>query len=262
VRGSPVEVREVLTNVVANALDASLPGGAVEVGIVGGESVVGVQVVGRGCGMSADVKAKVFDPFFTTKGIKGNGLGLSIAYGIVKRHGGDIRIDSALGCGTTVTVELPRARAEPVPTTVVELAVEAPRSSYLPDRVLVVDDDAVVGRVLVGMLRQLGVHGELESDPRLALRRVDKLSGQFDAVMSDLHMPNVDGLSLAASIAAFETPPPVVLMSGSLGCEEWAHQSVFGAPGVSQFLAKPFTLGQLREVLEALKTPAARLGAV
>jgi signal transduction histidine kinase len=109
VAGDPAALREALTNIVLNAVDAMPGGGRLLVETRTSEGAVSVAITDTGVGMSDSVQFRAQEPFFTTKGVKATGLGLSVAYGIVRSHGGDVTIRSAEGAGTTVTVTLPRA---------------------------------------------------------------------------------------------------------------------------------------------------------
>ncbi len=106
VRVSPSEIREVLTNLIFNAVDAMPQGGELHVMTNGNDNVVWCKIKDTGIGMTQDVKERIFDPFFSTKG-HGTGLGLSISFAIIQKYGGDIRVDSTPGGGTTFTIELP-----------------------------------------------------------------------------------------------------------------------------------------------------------
>lgn len=103
------QIQQVLVNLFVNAIQAMAPGGRLAVGTRAGERPgrVEVTVADTGKGIPAEHLPHVFDPFFSTKGVEGTGLGLSVSYGIVKNHGGDIRVESRVGAGTTFTVELP-----------------------------------------------------------------------------------------------------------------------------------------------------------
>jgi PAS domain S-box-containing protein len=107
VQGNPSELKEVFLNVINNALDAMPKGGSLTINTFKEDGRVVVSIRDTGMGMSEEVQRKVFDPFFTTKGVEGSGLGMSVAYGIVTRHGGEIKVESREGMGTTVLVKLP-----------------------------------------------------------------------------------------------------------------------------------------------------------
>ena len=107
--GNHSEIREVLTNMIHNSIDALLDGGKIEITTKMRYDKVEIKVIDNGLGMIEEIKNKVFDPFFTTKKGKGNGLGLSTAYGIISRHNGEITVESEPGEGTTFTITLPTA---------------------------------------------------------------------------------------------------------------------------------------------------------
>jgi signal transduction histidine kinase len=105
--GDPAEIKEVLTNLIYNSIDALPDGGSLKITTSTRDDKVEIKVIDNGLGMSEEVRNRVFDPFFTTKGEKNDGLGLSVAYGIVSRHNGEITVDSEPGEGTTFTITLP-----------------------------------------------------------------------------------------------------------------------------------------------------------
>lgn len=105
--GDAAEIKEVLTNLIYNSIDALPDGGSIKITTAMRDDKVEIRVIDNGRGMSDEVKTRVFDPFFTTKKEKSDGLGLSVAYGIVSRHNGEITVDSEPGEGTTFTITLP-----------------------------------------------------------------------------------------------------------------------------------------------------------
>jgi len=107
IAGSASELREVFTNLINNALDAMPKGGHIKFKTSQENSHISIMVEDTGTGIPKDIKDKIFDPFFTTKGVQSTGLGMSVSYGIIKRHRGTIKVDSIKGEGTTFTIELP-----------------------------------------------------------------------------------------------------------------------------------------------------------
>lgn len=105
--GNASEVKDVLTNMIYNSIDSLPDGGSIKITTAMRDEKVEIKVIDNGLGMSEEVKNRVFDPFFTTKKEKNDGLGLSVAYGIVSRHNGEITVESEPGEGTTVTITLP-----------------------------------------------------------------------------------------------------------------------------------------------------------
>ncbi|MBC7223897.1 MAG: GAF domain-containing protein, partial [Anaerolineae bacterium] len=142
------ELREVLTNMIFNAVDAMPSGGTITLRTRQDGDWAVVEVQDTGIGMSEEVRRRVFDPFFTTKGPASTGLGLSTSYGIVRRHGGNIEVQSMLGKGTTLTIRLPTVAAAPAEAPAPEPVVPATRSGHI----LVVDDDPEVRETLSRVL--------------------------------------------------------------------------------------------------------------
>ncbi len=248
VAGDPSELREVLTNLVFNALDAMPAGGrlAFRTGVEAGR--VFCAVADTGVGMPAEARTRVFDPFFTTKSEKGSGLGLSIVYGIVTRHGGEIEIASEVGQGSVFTLRFPVAAPMP----------EAPRppappGGSPPSRVLVVDDEPVVRAALSEVLAAEGHAVTACADGPAALERFREEA--FDLVVTDLSMPGMSGWELAGRVKAQRPETPVLLITG------WGDQidpAEARAKGVDRVLAKPFTRINLVTLIVELIAPQTR----
>jgi PAS domain S-box-containing protein len=154
VMGRPAELNEVLTNLVLNAIDAMPKGGTLRIRTrLGDHRHAVITVADTGMGMSDDVRKKVFDPFFTTKGEEGTGLGLSVSHSIVERHGGDLKVDSRPGEGTTFTITLPIGMN---PTG--EAAQSGEPGTERTGRILLVDNDPQVLTILGEMLKDAGHH--------------------------------------------------------------------------------------------------------
>ena len=250
------ELELAILNLAVNARDAMPQGGTIRVRAenlpeVHMESLhgdfVGLSIIDTGIGMSADVQARVFEPFFTTKEIgKGSGLGLAQVYGFIRQSGGTVRIQSAPGCGTSVTLLLPRSRRLESPAASSHAAVfgVAPDTGSAGSALMVEDNDAVAA--LVGqMLREVGYDVIHVSGASAAL---DVLAnGQpFDIVFSDILMPgDMDGVELARQIRARRPGLPVVLTSGFAGAlKETAESEGFAV------LLKPYDLAQLSSTLQ------------
>jgi signal transduction histidine kinase/ActR/RegA family two-component response regulator len=243
VAGRPEELREVFTNLLANALEA-MPGGGRLVfrgGTEGSTAVVSVR--DTGVGMSAETARRVFEPFFTTKGPQGSGLGLSVVWGIVTRHGGTVEVDSRPGEGSTFTVRLPAARSLPEPP-----AGSADARPARPARVLVVDDEVAVREVLRDLLRGEGYSVVDAADGRSGLALCE--TEPIDLVLSDVSMPGMSGWEVAEACHTRFPHVPVGLITGwgdSLDPAELARH------GVRFILAKPFEAGEvLHRVSDAL----------
>jgi len=192
VAGISAELREVFMNLLINGLDA-MPGGGQFVFRVSSdaESVI-IAAEDTGCGMSDETRRRVLEPFFTTKGARGTGLGLAVSWGIVKRHGGTIEIESTLGMGSVFMIRLPISVGDLAPE-----ASVSPSRQGRSGRVLVIDDEMEVRCVLRDMLTPCG-HSVLEADSAeagLALLE----SESVDVILTDISMPGMSGWDVAAA---------------------------------------------------------------
>lgn len=249
VSGDMAELRQVLTSIALNALDAMPEGGNLTFRTGRDGRRAFCQVADTGLGMTEQVCMHVFDPFFTTKREKGKGFGLSGAYAIVDRHGGEISVQSEVGKGTTFTVWLPLT-AEVGETAAPAPRPAAPAAAPGPKRksgavILVVDDSEEVREVLRELLSRHGYTVVTVPDGESALVELD--ARPFDLAMVDLSLPGISGLEVANRVKARWPATHVALMTGygdRLGPDD-AQPS-----GVDFVLAKPFSLDQLRSVVD------------
>lgn len=252
VRADAGQLRQVIMNLVANAIDAVQGGGEVRVSAdvveVGGEvdpddvispppgRFVAIEVRDGGCGMSAATRRKIFDPFFTTKPT-GHGLGLAAVLGIVRGHRGGLRLRTAPGEGATFRVLLPvtedAARVEPRPVPAPERAGKT---------VMVVDDEETVRDVLCQMIEDLGYRavGAACGDDAFALADG---SAPLHAAIVDLSMPRLEGRAVIDGLRARRPTMPVILTSGY-------DRDRLGAITAAGFLRKPFRFEALEQVLD------------
>jgi nitrogen-specific signal transduction histidine kinase len=249
VSGDMAELRQVLTSMALNALDAMPEGGNLtfRTGREGGR--VFCQVVDTGIGMSEHTRLHVFDPFFTTKREKGKGFGLSGAYAVVDRHGGEITVESEPGKGAIFTVWLPVAAdaVEPLPTPARPAPAAAPPAPKpVPGaKILVVDDSEEVREVLRELLSRHGYTVVTSPDGESGL--VELETRPFDLAMVDLGLPGISGLEVAHRLKSRWPATRVALMTGygdRMGSEDVKSK------GVDFVLAKPFSLDQLRSVVD------------
>lgn len=252
IRGNDSELREVFVNLIFNALDAMPKGGDLAITMRREGVFVQVQVADTGCGMSEEVQRRVFEPFFTTKGVKGTGLGLPVSYGIVSRHDGRIEVDTEQGRGTTFTIALPaistRAVADEMARTV--HAIGPP--SHLAD-VVVVDDDASVAEMVTEALRDRGHHVRSATGAREALTLIE--AQEATVLVTDLSMPEMNGIALADEVRERWPGTRIVLMTG-------ADLSSLGDVSLEQIgdftLTKPFELDELVYLVESAATLAVK----
>jgi CheY-like chemotaxis protein len=250
VSGSPAELREVLTNLVFNAVDAMPQGGTLTLRSRSTADHVFLSVEDTGTGMSPAVRQRLFEPFFTTKGERGTGLGLSVAFGIVQSHGGEISAASEVGQGSTLTIRLPVLREVAGSAERGAQATEAPRAPHSTPhslRILVVEDEQSVRHFLERVLKHLGHHPRLAGDAAEGLAAFN--AERFDLVFTDYGLPGMTGEELARAIAAQSPATPVVLLTG------WSDQFNADArpmPGVTRILGKPLAINVLAETLDAV----------
>ena len=248
VAGRPEELREVLTNLVTNAVDAMPDGGRCTLRLGAEPEWAVVSVRDTGVGMEEDMRRRVFEPFFTSKGPRGTGLGLAVSWGIVTRHGGTIEVDSVPGEGSTFIVLLP------VPVTVPDVVtgVTMPPPARAA-RVLIIEDEPEVQAVLADMLREAGYVVSVARDGDNGLEHCE--AEPVDIVLSDISMPGLSGWDVAARLRARFPAIPIGFVTG------WGDQldpERLTRTGVSFVIAKPFqALDVLRHVAHALSTPDA-----
>jgi CheY-like chemotaxis protein len=247
VAGRPEELREVLTNLVTNAVDAMPAGGGCHVRLgTEGEWAV-MSVTDTGVGMPEEMRRRVFEPFFTSKGPRGTGLGLAVSWGIVTRHGGTIEVDSAPGHGTTFRIRLP------IPVTLPDVVVGVPvTAAPRAARLLVIEDEPEVQSVLADMLREAGYGVVVAKDGVEGLDRCE--SEEVDLVLSDISMPGISGWDVAARLRARRPHIPIGFVTG------WGDQldpERLARAGVDFVVAKPFQAHDLlRHVAQVVMRPA------
>lgn len=239
VLGNPASLREVVTNLVLNAVDALPQGGSIRVHTWAEGDHVMLGVNDDGIGMSDDVRRRVLEPFFTTKGVKRTGLGLSVNFGIIERHHGELSIASAPGQGTAVTIRLP-AVSGPAP-----LSTPAPaHGAAAQRRVLVVDDQLEVRQAIGELLESRGLSVTLASGGQDALAQLDA-GLDPDVVITDLGMPGMTGRELAHAIKQRWRDLPVGLATG------WGDSSRHTQDSETDFvMSKPIDLDRLLEEIE------------
>lgn len=246
IAGDAAALRELLTNLVLNAADAVPDGGRITITTGVDGDVVTLAVTDTGVGMADEVRRRAHEPFFTTKGVKATGLGLSVAYGIARRHGGEVTIDSAPGRGTTVLVRFPAVAA------VERTAPPAPGARRGPLRVLLVDDEEEVRHAMAEMLAIDGHTVVAAADGAEALGLLERDPG-VELVMTDLVMPAMTGWDLAAAVKARRPALPVGVISG---WGDLPDSSAGGHSPVDFVLPKPFTLEALHDAIGRLpQTP-------
>ncbi len=283
VLGYAPEIREALTNLIFNAVDAMPNGGTLRMAghvvespgspsldwfrreaagsgpppaqstlrpIDPSARLVELTVSDTGIGMAEDVRRRVFDPFFTTKGTGGTGLGLSVVYGIMERHGGRIEVESTQGRGTTFTLRFQSSAAVDAPS-----KASGVGEVVSVRRLLVIDDEDAVRETLVQLLLTSG-HQVLEAPSgAVGLQILDQ--APVDCVLTDLGMPEMVGWEVARRVKARRPDLPVVLLTG------WGEQVAGGAGAeddsmVDRIVGKPVRLDELLRVIAVLTSTPVR----
>ncbi|HET9445795.1 MAG TPA: ATP-binding protein, partial [Steroidobacteraceae bacterium] len=242
--GQESEIRDALTNLIFNAVDAMPDGGTLTLRTRSSAETVQLEVVDSGVGMDEETRRRCLEPFFTTKGERGTGLGLAMVYGMVRRHSAELEIVSTLHQGATFRITFPAAQVTATsPQAVARQVVVRPLS------ILIVDDDPLVLESLRATLEsdrhkvtaadggQAGIDSFTEG-----LQRGER----FDVVITDLGMPHVDGRRVASAVKAVSPSTPVVLLTG------WGQRLVDEGDipaHVDHVLNKPPKLRDLRAAL-------------
>ncbi|MGE5236198.1 MAG: PAS domain S-box protein [Acidobacteriota bacterium] len=265
VHADPSQLEQVLVNLCVNARDAMPNGGMITVetrnAVLSAADLasspwaspgryVALAISDTGLGMSEEVMSHVFEPFFTTKEQgRGTGLGLATMYGIVKQHGGAVRVESAPGTRTSFTVFLPLVERRPV---------EMTAKPSLPvvggkERILVVEDEPEVRRVLVEVLSGLGYGVAEASDGLDALDELE--TAPVDLIIADVVMPRMGGRELRTRVLA-RLPNTLFLFSSGYSDDVFHEEAV--KRGGAFFIAKPYGIDALarkvREVLDSRRT--------
>jgi PAS domain S-box-containing protein len=234
-------LQQILVNLVVNARDAVGKRGriaiATEVAERDGQTSLRLEVSDDGCGIDAGTQARIFEPFFTTKSVgEGTGLGLSTVYAIVQRSGGTVSVTSAPGAGTTILVSLPCHAAVQEDAAADEVALPGRGS----ETILLVEDEHVVRNLVREVLEH---HGYAVEAPETATDAL-ALAGsglEFDLLLTDVVMPDMNGWELAAVLRATRPTLPVVYVSGY--ADDVIPPNAFRAE--ERFLQKPFELSAL-----------------
>lgn len=261
IMGSETEIRDALTNLVFNAVDAMPEGGTLVLRTryehpdveaqAENAPAVHVEVSDTGVGMDEETRRRCLEPFYTTKGERGTGLGLAMVYGMIQRHSAEINIDSAVGRGTTV-----RLSFIPAQTTLMIAQDTPPGRSTHHLRVLLVDDDPLLLKSVKEVLDADG-HTVVAADGGQngidTFQTANRNGQPFSVVITDLGMPYVDGRKVAAAVKTESPQTPVVLLTG------WGRRLIAEndiPPHVDRILSKPPKLAALRTALAEL-TPGA-----
>jgi signal transduction histidine kinase/ActR/RegA family two-component response regulator len=249
INGDPVELREVLVNMIYNAVDAMPSGGEVRVSTHETRDRVVIQITDTGTGMGPEVKQRLFDPFFTTKGKAGTGMGLAVSFGIIRRHEGSIEVDSEVGRGTTFKISLPKVTPALLEAPGVPAAEAAVSASDDKLRVLVVDDETHVREVLIEALEAEGCEVVSAQSGEIALALFDQHEGRFDGIFTDIGMPEMTGWELVSEIRQRSQTMPIAIISGWADAISLETKNAVKADWV---VAKPFDIDRISQIAQEI----------
>jgi CheY-like chemotaxis protein/two-component sensor histidine kinase len=242
VMGDAVELREVLVNMIYNAVDAMPSGGNIHISAQETIGRVVLTITDSGTGMTPDVKSRLFDPFFTTKGKGGTGMGMAVSFGIIRRHNGSIDVESEPGKGTTFRISLPVSEAAAAIETYLA-KTEASSEDRL--HVLVVDDEGAVRDVLREALEAEGCEVMVAESGEMALKMYDASKVSLDVVFTDIGMPEMSGWELASEIRKRSDTIPMAIVSGwadAISCD--ARQAI----KADWVVSKPFDIATIAAI--------------
>jgi signal transduction histidine kinase/CheY-like chemotaxis protein len=249
VYGDAAALREVVLNLINNALDAMPKGGKLSIQTTLKNDKVVIFFSDTGHGITENVKEKIFEPFYSTKGEKGNGLGLSIAAEVLANHNGRIYVDSIPGKGSIFMVELPAVDKD---------MKSEEKSSEVFDkigcRVLLVDDENVVRETLTEMLEDEGCEVIIARNAKEGIARFQEFG--CDVVLTDLSMPGANGYELAKQIKSIQKDVPIILITGWNQVNQTILKSKSFIDGI---IEKPLNINHIKEEFTRLLKPNGQL---
>jgi len=246
IAGNPAELKEVFINLIKNAVEAMPQGGEITIKTWQKGNKNWVIVKDTGQGIPETLKTKIFEPFFSTKGEKGSGLGLAMSLGVIRAHGGDIKVESEVGKGTIFYICLPVVQPEFL---LAEIKTEKEKQVIVPKekyKILVVDDEPEILHIISEILTNLGISSLKAKTGPEAIALLKKHLEDVGLVITDLGMPEMSGFELADEIKAIKADIPIVLLTGwgvAVSSEELKKHKIEDA------LSKPLGLDKLKQLL-------------
>jgi signal transduction histidine kinase/ActR/RegA family two-component response regulator len=239
VMGNPGELAEAFSNLIMNSVDAMPQGGSITISAVRQDDKAVLKFQDSGVGMDEVTLKRIFFPFFTTKGRQGTGMGLSVVYGIINRHKGEIDVSSKISNGTIFTILLPISQQTSQVVNIQPDAIQVAKA-----RVLLVDDDENIRSVISDILDLMGHQVMAASCGEDGVELFQK--HEFDLVITDLGMPGISGWDVTRTCKDLKPQVPVIMISG------WGNQideDMITQSRLDGVLAKPFEMNKIKSML-------------
>ena len=245
IHGDANQLHQIFTNLILNARDAMPRGGLLSISVRRASGVIDhperyahFVVRDNGEGMSPETLRHIFEPLYTTRK-SGTGLGLAVAHQVVQRHGGEIFVESTPGEGTAFHIFLPLAEENEI---LADTTKPASTEALRPRRILIVEDDESVASGLVTLLEMEGMHVDVATTGRAAIRMIETIDA--DVVLLDVGLPDMDGTAVYAEIAARRPDLPIIFSTG--------HGDRSKLPANATYLLKPYDSHALLEAIRAV----------
>lgn len=234
------EMRQVILNIILNAIDAMEDGGTLTVRSYDKDEKIFIEIEDTGTGMSEEIIGKVFEPFFTTKGAKGTGLGLNTTKKILENHSADILVDSKVGVGSKFTIIFSTNVKQC--SIVKESELEPEMAQISAKNILVVDDRYSVASTVSQLIALLNIDADLETKGEKVLKRLEEK--EYDLIICDYFMPNMNGIEVSKLVKEKYPYKPFVLMTGYL------ENNLYNVDTIDYILKKPYTIEELSQAIE------------
>ncbi|KKL91843.1 hypothetical protein LCGC14_1890620, partial [marine sediment metagenome] len=242
--GNASDLGEMIVNLIFNSVDAMPRGGKIDITTYMKDENIYLKISDNGIGMTEETKDRVFDPFFTTKGLNYSGLGLSMSYGILRRHNGLIEIETRPGKGTSFTIILPKGKG----------VIEKRDKNVIPVveiekiNILVIDDEPKIGALLSDILSRQGHQTDVFSSAKDGIEAFKK--GGYDMLITDLGMPNMSGWEVVRVVRQINPRVLTGMVTGWDISDDETKQK-----GVDFIINKPFQVNQIvQAVTNAVKS--------
>ncbi len=243
--GSGSELREILTNLILNAVDAMPKGGTIKITTKNLDRLYSIIVEDTGVGIPEEALPKIFNPFYTTKGERGTGLGLAMVKTLVAKRQGDIQVQSQVGVGTKFTITFPKLNVEKNLSNDKIYTTEIRKvSSTNPYNVLIIDDEEEIRLLLSEILQQANYGVVIAKDGKEGIEKFK--NNKIDIVFTDLGMPDVNGWEVAKEVKKINPNTPVILISG--WGRDLKDQDLTNT-GVDFLASKPFHIDEIFQIL-------------